>query len=184
MFISILPVISLNLSLGLGRNAYDALLAVVGPAAFLGQAPGASDSGDIAASGSRIGPVPSTPVLQRSDYPAIEFWHFHEYKNHLELTKGESNTDDPKPRGSSRAAQGINVTMRYVQDTDGVTIDGFRATAIRGLATKLFVMAEASGVAPPTWNKGGLEFQSKFSAEICQKFPEMGLCANDWKVKY
>jgi hypothetical protein len=85
VFISILPVISLNLSLGLGRNAYDALLAVFGPAAFLGQAPGVSDSGDIAASGSRLGPVPSTPVLQRSDYPAIEFWHFHEYKNHLEL---------------------------------------------------------------------------------------------------
>ncbi|KAJ6557133.1 hypothetical protein B0H10DRAFT_1967393 [Mycena sp. CBHHK59/15] len=123
------------------KNAYDALLAVVGPAAFLGQAPGPSDSGDVAVSGSRLGPVPSTPVLQRSDYPEIEFWHFHEYKNHLELTKGESNTDDPKPRGSSRVAQGINVTMRYVQDANGVTIDGFRATAIRGLATKLFAIA-------------------------------------------
>ncbi|KAF7363169.1 hypothetical protein MVEN_00669400 [Mycena venus] len=166
------------------KHAYDALLAVVGPAVFLGQAPGASDGGDLAASGSRLGLVPSTPILQRSDHPRVEFWHFHEYKNHLELTKGESNTDDPKPRGSSRAAQGINVTMRYVQDADGVTIDGFRATAIRGLATKLFVMAEASGVAPPTWNKGSLEFQSKFSAEICQKFPEMGLCANDWKVQH
>jgi hypothetical protein len=173
----------LNVSLRLGRNAYDALLAVVGPAVFLGQAPSAFEGGDLASSGPRLGPVPSTPILQRSEYPGIEFWHYHEYKTHLELTKGESNTDDPKPRGSSRAAQGINVTMRYVQDANGLMIDGFRATAIRGLATKLFAMAEASGVAPPTWNKGSLEFQSKFSAEICQKFPEMELCANDWKVK-
>ncbi|KAJ7789223.1 hypothetical protein B0H14DRAFT_2627432 [Mycena olivaceomarginata] len=166
------------------RNAYDALLQVVGPAMFLAQTASPSDGVDLTLAGfSGLPSTPAIPALSQADYPAVNFWHAHEYRAHVDQSKGESNTDGPKPHGSCRAAQEINVTMCYVKDADGVVVNGFRATEIRGLATKLFALL-ANGAAPASWNKGSLELQSKFSAEICRKFPEMGFCANDWKVQH
>ncbi|KAJ6624307.1 hypothetical protein B0H10DRAFT_2212733 [Mycena sp. CBHHK59/15] len=148
------------------KNAYEALLNVVGPVMFLVQAPGPSN---LAATPSGLGGLPSLPSVaapNQSNYPRVPFWYAHEYKTHLDQTKG------------------INVAMQYVTDANGVVIDGFRATAIRSLATKLFAHAAASGAAPATWSKAGLEMQTQLSAEICRQFAEMGLCANDWKVQY
>ncbi|KAJ6586697.1 hypothetical protein B0H10DRAFT_2234221 [Mycena sp. CBHHK59/15] len=169
------------------KNAYNALLQVVGPAMFLAQTASPSDSVDLTvtpAGFSGLPSAPAIPALSQADYPAVNFLHAHEYRAHVDQSKGESNRYGPKPRGSSRAAQGINVAMRYVEDANGVVVNGFRATEIRGLATKLFALLAANGAAPASWNKGSLELQSKFSAEICRKFPEMGLCENDWKVQH
>ncbi|KAJ6606746.1 hypothetical protein B0H10DRAFT_2439970 [Mycena sp. CBHHK59/15] len=127
---------------------------------------------------------PAIPAAKQSDYPLAGFWFRHDWKTHEDLKKGESNTDERKPRGSSRAAQGINVTMLYVTDAQGNVIDGFRATSIRQLAIKLFNRLADRGLAPASWNRGGIDLQRSFSAEICEKFPEMGLCADDWKVQY
>ncbi|KAJ6476626.1 hypothetical protein DFH09DRAFT_1379490 [Mycena vulgaris] len=98
--------------------------------------------------------------------------------------KGESTTDDPKPRGSTRAAQGVNVTLQFVTDAEGNVIDGYRATQIRGVSAKLFLRLAETGIAPATWSKGSIDLQRNFSQELCGQFPEMGLCANDWKVQY
>lgn len=126
--------------------------------------------------------LPSRPALEESDYPDVPFWHFHEFTAHEKLTKGESTTNGPKLRGSTRASQGINVSMLYVADAQGNVIDGFRATEIRALAIKLFLRMGVH--APPTWTQGSIDLQRMFSADICAQYPEMGLCANDWKVQH
>ncbi|KAJ7476448.1 hypothetical protein FB451DRAFT_1243251 [Mycena latifolia] len=74
--------------------------------------------------------------------------------------------------------------MQYVTNAEGTMIDGYRATAIRARASQLFLQLADKNMAPTTWMKGGIELHSSFSAEICDHFPEMGLCANDWKVRY
>ncbi|KAJ7125435.1 hypothetical protein C8R46DRAFT_1203207 [Mycena filopes] len=74
--------------------------------------------------------------------------------------------------------------MQYVTDTEGKEVNGFRATEIRSLATKLCVQAAVQGIAPLTWGKAGREMEMAFSTEICRTFPEMGLCDNNWKVTY
>ncbi|KAJ7686202.1 hypothetical protein B0H17DRAFT_1204410 [Mycena rosella] len=164
------------------KKAYEALLKVVGPAMFLAHAAGPSTSG---------GTVPPTivsalskPPPEQSDYMSVPYWNEHDFTKRVDPAKGESTTDDPKPRGASRAAQGINVAMQYVTDANGTVIDGFRGTAIRGLASKLFLRLAENGVAPTTWMKGSIDLHRNFSAEMCTHFPEMGLCAHDWKVQY
>ncbi|KAJ6591874.1 hypothetical protein B0H10DRAFT_1960724 [Mycena sp. CBHHK59/15] len=60
--------------------------------------------------------------------------------------------------------------MLYVTDSAGIVIDG--------------VWLLSCGLAPATWNKGSIDLQRSFSAEICEHYPEMRLCADDWKVQY
>ncbi|KAJ7513080.1 hypothetical protein B0H11DRAFT_17385 [Mycena galericulata] len=162
------------------KSAYKALLQRVGPAVF--QAP-SSASGSFS-DPDHSHPLPALPSLKESDYPDVPFFHHHQYMHHLSQHAGESNTDEPQPRGSSRASKGINVTMRYVTFANGEVIDGYRATAIRGLTNELFVDMGAKGQAPETWTRGSIELRRTFSASICRKFPEMGLCEGDWKVQY
>jgi hypothetical protein len=113
----------------------------------------------------------------------VAYWFKHEWSAHQDETKGESSTNTAGPRGSTRAAQGINVTMLYVTDVDGTPIDGYRCTAICNLALKLFVELANEGLEPSTWQKGGLTTARAFSAAICHSYPEMGYCADDWKVQ-
>ncbi|KAJ7763532.1 hypothetical protein DFH07DRAFT_956343 [Mycena maculata] len=167
------------------KNAYHSLLKAVGS---LNQSAGAHPAGGASAGSASSGGSPLAltpqPVLNRLDYPKVLFWHAHEWSAHLASTAGESNVDGPQPRGSSRAAKGINVSMKYVTTADGEVINGYRATDIRTLVNGLFARMGDAGLAPATWMKGSLELQRNFSAEICAQYPEMGLCAEDWKVQY
>ncbi|KAJ7783930.1 hypothetical protein DFH07DRAFT_764299 [Mycena maculata] len=165
------------------KDAYNALLDVVRPALSHISADHALSADASLASAPLAISVPLPPALKQSDYPNIPFWHLHEWVAHENSTASESNTEGPQPRGSTRASQGINVTMLYVTSAEGIAIDGFRAGNIRGLAIKLFVGMAARGVAPLTWTQGSLQGQRAFSAEICKHYPEMALCDNDWKVQ-
>ncbi|KAJ7705823.1 hypothetical protein B0H16DRAFT_1704474 [Mycena metata] len=138
----------------------------------------------LAASDLGLSAMQATLSPKKSDYPLVQFWYRHEYNAFLDKNKGESTVEGPQRRGNSRASQGINVAMLYVCDEDGKIIDGFRATAIRALTHAFLGRLEEKGLAPVTWGKGGLDMHRNLSAAICAKFPEMGLCENDWKVQY
>ncbi|KAJ7225015.1 hypothetical protein C8J57DRAFT_1731241 [Mycena rebaudengoi] len=127
--------------------------------------------------------VPKPPA-QRSDTPKVIFWFEQDWRQHIKNARGDSNVDGPGPRGSSRASQGINVTMLFVSDSDGNVIDGFRAADIRSLAHQIWVQIANLKLAPPSWQKGSLDVRRHFSYELCDKFPEMALCNNDWKVQF
>ncbi|KAJ6555547.1 hypothetical protein B0H10DRAFT_1967703 [Mycena sp. CBHHK59/15] len=116
--------------------------------------------------------------------PGRSLLEFPRVQGAFKSTKGESNMDEPKPHGASRAAQGINVAMLYVTDAQGDVIDGYRATEIQGLATRLFGQMVHSGIAPATWKQGTLDLHWNFSDETHKHYPEMALCLNDWKVQH
>ncbi|KAJ7018154.1 hypothetical protein C8F04DRAFT_1329349 [Mycena alexandri] len=144
-------------------KAYNSLLKAVRPMSYVSEA-GLISSALPDPGFSTL--IQITPPPNQSDYPLVQFWHRHEFQAFMDKTKGESSIDGPKPRGNSRASQGINVSMRYVSDENGNGSWRQRASL------------------PATWGKAGLDLQRNFSAAICAQYPEMRLCAHDWKVQY
>lgn len=102
--------------------------------------------------------LPSKP-LRREDYPNIKYWYKHQWNSSKSEVVASSQ---PSERGRSRAAQGKNITMGFVEDIDGQTIDGHRATHIRRVTRQLWGELAASGLAPKTWSKIGINALTQF----------------------
>ncbi|KAH9890335.1 hypothetical protein C8Q73DRAFT_792780 [Cubamyces lactineus] len=64
----------------------------------------------------------------RDDYPKVPFWRKQDWRREA---KPVQKPGQVTLRGSTRAAQGINVTMRYISDADGNIIDGYTASVMR-----------------------------------------------------
>ncbi|KJA27205.1 hypothetical protein HYPSUDRAFT_198479 [Hypholoma sublateritium FD-334 SS-4] len=101
-----------------------------------------------------------------------------------ELDEEEEGSKQPLPpaRGKRRAAQGINVAMKYVELEDGTTIDGFRAAEIRRYARSLWVKMAMDNKLPATWSDADAASLTYYSESMAQRFMEMRLCASDWKA--
>ncbi|KJA14839.1 hypothetical protein HYPSUDRAFT_208399 [Hypholoma sublateritium FD-334 SS-4] len=101
-----------------------------------------------------------------------------------ELEEEEEGSKQPLPsgRGKRRAAQGINVTMKYVELEDGTIIDGFRAAEIRRYARSLWVQMALDDKLPATWSDADAASLTYYSESMAQRFMEMRLCASDWKA--
>jgi hypothetical protein len=56
--------------------------------------------------------------------------------------------DVQKQCSKSRAAQGINISMQYIEDETGKVIDGYHASTIQQFAQSVWVHIAADG--PPT----------------------------------
>jgi hypothetical protein len=122
--------------------------------------------------------------LKESDYPLVTYWHKRDWISSKKSAKGTSDLNAEKPsRGGKRASQGINVTMKYIQDENGTTIDGHRATHMRTIAAGIWGALADAGGAPLTWGKGSLMMREKYNQEMRRRFPEIGLCASDWKAE-
>jgi hypothetical protein len=72
--------------------------------------------------------------------------------------------------------------LKFVEDENGYTIDGYRATAICKFACSLWTGLSNARKAPKSWGKVDAETSSQFQIEMCQKFPELRLCKRNWKV--
>jgi len=82
------------------------------------------------------------------------------------------------------ASKGINVATLYVEDEDGKVIDGFRASAIRHVAYRIFNEFLAAGVAAASWGMGGTAITRQYYNEMALQIPEMRYCDNHWKADY
>jgi hypothetical protein len=134
-----------------------------------------------------LGLLPTSPEpieAKESDHPQVEYWNKWDWISSKKSHKGTSDINAEKPsRGGKRASQGINVAMRYVQDENGVIIDGHRATHIRTIAAGIWGALADAGGAPLTWGKGSLAMKESYNKEMQQRFPELALCASDWKAE-
>jgi hypothetical protein len=99
-----------------------------------------------------------------------------------ERTAESSRKGKGKGKGKGRGPPGINVSMRYVQDAEGVVIDGYRASDIRGYARLIWDKFSSSGRAPKTWSKASLDVASDYQDQMCRHFPELALCDSNWKA--
>jgi hypothetical protein len=127
--------------------------------------------------------VLSEQPLTHSNYPKVRFWFrkdwINQKKEKLGVTKvNESSTTGDKGRGP----MGVNVTLRYVEDEQGVVVDGFRASEMRKFARSIWNQLARAGKAPRSWGKAELDVAAHYRREMHRRFPELGLCEYDWKA--
>ena len=78
-------------------------------------------------------------------------------------------------QGKARAAQGENVTLKFIEDKNRNIIDGFRVTAMQRFARELWVGLNSVGKAPKTWDKVDAAVASQYRNEMERKFSELRL---------
>jgi hypothetical protein len=117
------------------------------------------------------------PEAECEDFPLVKYWSRHEWSASEDLQVASIGAP-----GKARAAQGENVTMKFVEDENGNIIDGYRASSIRKFARSLWAGLSNAGKAPKSWGKVDAQTSSQFQIEMGRKFSELRLCEGNWKV--
>jgi len=145
----------------------------------------------------------SVPLCQE-DYPKVQFWTMQDWNSAMqvpvlevdeegeafpELDKEEEGFKEPSPspgpacmHGKHWAAQGINVTMKYVKLEDGTVVDGFWASEIRRYARSLWVQMALDDKLLATWSDVDMTSLATYNESMAQHFIELQFCAVDWKA--
>jgi hypothetical protein len=138
-----------------------------------------------ASSTDREEPHPDTLCLcSKSDFPDINFWtkgEWLDFKN-----KGRDSSargSKASPWGGTRCAQGTNVAMQYLKDTNGEPIDGQTATDIWEFTRKIWVEFYDEGIAPTKWNEAKSKVKDQYTCEMEIRWPVVGYCENHWKAQ-
>jgi hypothetical protein len=126
-------------------------------------------------------PLSTLPAAEREDYPLVKFWHRHEWNAAENNQVAQIGTG---AQGKTRAAQGENVTLRFIEDENGNIIDGFKATMMRRFARELWASLNVIGKAPKTWGKVDAGVAAQYRNEMGRKFPKLRLCDNHWKSDF
>lgn len=121
-------------------------------------------------------------TLDPNDYTEVTYWTKELWDAVRNAESGVSNKVLGAGRGRGRAADGINVALLYVQQSDGTVIDGHRVKAIKGHAYSIWHQYRSKNVHPKSWGVCGLELKRQFNTEMLREYPELGLCANQWKL--
>ncbi len=126
-----------------------------------------------------------TPPLSRDDHPHVKFWFKHEWRSHRRGNQTITDPNNPTPvRGSTRASQGINVAMQYVEDISGNPVSGFRTTAMRQHAHAIFTRLHELGLAPHTWGAARSDVKDTYLLDMEETFSELKLGAAHWKAHH
>lgn len=72
--------------------------------------------------------------------------------------------------------------MKYIEYEDGSVVDGFRAAEIRRYARSIWVQMALEEKLPRTWSDADAKSLTAYNESMIQRFPELGLCAADWKA--
>ncbi|KAF8816950.1 hypothetical protein BYT27DRAFT_7033262, partial [Phlegmacium glaucopus] len=79
-----------------------------------------------------------------------------------------------------------NVVMDYIEDEDGLVINGDTAKNIRSHARSVLIEMDSviTMKLPTTWTKVGVTESKFFRQEMYSRFPYLSLCHDDWKVSF
>ena len=122
--------------------------------------------------------------LLRADYPNVNFWTRHAWTAASKKTN-DSTTVKQKAaeRGGTRMANDENVSMRFVEDAEGIAIGGRRAQDIRRHMRSVFNhLADQPGGPASTWTGYAGVKQQYYYQEMGNLFPELRLCELSWKA--
>jgi hypothetical protein len=137
--------------------------------------------------GNPSSPIPlktsESPAVQ-SDYPNVKFWTKRAWLDHHKESKDISNPTRKVGgvRGKVRSAQGENVKMLYVEDEQGNTVNGNRASDMRRVARSIWIELARTGKAPKKWGRADVRVADYYKGEMRHRFPELRLCDQDWKA--
>ena len=77
---------------------------------------------------------------------------------------------------------GVNVTLCYMEDEQGVVVDGFHTSEMHKFAWSIWKQLAGARKAPRSWGKAELDVSAHYQCEMCHHFLELGLCKYDWKA--
>jgi hypothetical protein len=123
------------------------------------------------------------PPLSQVDYPLVKFWERKVWKSVANNRKDTSEVQTKGgSRGGTRSSKGENVMMLYIEDANGMPVDGNIASAIRELARSIWRSLYERGIAPETWGQATKEVREEYCREMESEYPVLRLCNNHWKA--
>ncbi|KAJ3505412.1 hypothetical protein NLJ89_g7431 [Agrocybe chaxingu] len=134
----------------------------------------------------------SLPKPKQDDYPKMRFWTQREYATFSNTKKKAAAVVDPTSgparRGGARLAQtGENVATEYIENEDGISVDGKTAEAIRAHIRSIFrqlIQDKKIKKLPEKWSNVTTMERRYIFHEIYHEYPDMRLCQNDWKADF
>lgn len=85
-------------------------------------------------------------------------------------------------RGGADASLGKNRALRWVQGENGITIDGWRASAMRATAVKIWRQFLVDKQAPRTWRLLLPKLHDEYVQKMEAQYPELRLCSAHYKA--
>jgi hypothetical protein len=127
--------------------------------------------------------MPSSDVpLKREDYPSVKFWFRQDWLARVKEAGNSTDLGEGAVRGKSLMSKGVNKNAKYIEDTDGNPVDGYRLRDIRAHAWEIWANFQTVGRSPPSWGRADAEVARHYRREMRLKFSEFALCENDWKA--
>lgn len=151
--------------------------------------PQVKHSSEEAAQGNALGNVDTPPgswhtlpKLMDSDFPLVRFWYKMSWKTHNEGKKDTTELGaSTGQRGGTRAAQGENVNLLFIENADGTPITGTLAAEMREHARSIWRGLHKKNAAPEKWGDASNEIREQYYHEMESKFYPLRLCDNHWK---
>ena len=84
--------------------------------------------------------------------------------------------------GKTHSANGINVTMLYIEHEDGTIINGFKAADICCHAQSIWVHLVSNGLLFVSWGDADCTSLRLYFSEMKSRFPKHQYCNLDWKA--
>ena len=142
-------------------------------------------------SGSRAAAVPFSSgtsshelltQLDRRNYPGVQYWRKSEWSGRKTITSTTVVNISVGIKGKKRRAAGVNVNNLFVEDENGVPVDGYRITAISNRLREIWRECHDKGIAPQTWGKGTATFKDFVRIQIYTHAAELRFCEDHWKL--
>lgn len=122
------------------------------------------------------------PLLQQN-YPKIRFWRKQDWVG----SKDQETTEIHNKmglRGKTRIAAGENVSFGFVEDINGLTVNGFCVSEITSVTREIWAELHDRNMAPTTWGKSSATTRNFYRMEMYKRVPELQYCENHWKADH
>lgn len=108
----------------------------------------------------------------------VPYWYRHDWKASI---KAVQKPGVAIQRGPTRASQGINVSMGYISNQEGVIANGFEATGMRKTFYEFCVYLWSVKKAPKTWNRDANPWvKERYHALMNKRHPVLQYCEAGW----
>jgi len=123
-----------------------------------------------------------------NDLPLVKYWRKRAWKVHSDTLNDSSDLMPGRKRGRrgrTRSAQGINVTMLYIENADGTPINGAVAGEIREFACSIWrgLHSWPRSAAPEKWGDASKEVREQYYLEMETEFEVLRYCEGHWKAQ-
>jgi hypothetical protein len=120
--------------------------------------------------------------LDKTRYPGVKYWRKNEWIKRPATIKTTVVNTQTGVKGRKRRAAGENVNYLFVEGEDGMSVDGYRITAISNRLREIWRECHDKGLAPVTWGKGTQTFRDFVRTQMYDYAPELRFCEDHWKL--